>query len=75
MFDASSTMKITVQPGDTFVKVNGSGSVWKIERVLEYPDLLPHIRLIEHGGNGRTATIALPTLMDQRMWRRAKTTK
>ena len=70
MFNETKIVKITVQPGDTFIKVDGIGSIWEIERVLEYSDLPPHIRLVETGGNGRTATVALSSLMDVRMWKK-----
>ncbi|MBR7158670.1 MAG: hypothetical protein IKD08_03190 [Alphaproteobacteria bacterium] len=68
MFDNSKIEKITVQPGDAFIKVGGIDSVWKVDRILEYTDLPPHIRLIENGGNNRTATVALSALMDTKSW-------
>ncbi len=71
MFDNSKIEKITVQPGDAFIKIGGIDSIWKVERILEYPDLPPHIRLVEHGGNSRTATVALSALMDTKCWQTA----
>ena len=68
MFENSKIEKITVQPGDAFIKVGGVDSIWKVDRILEYPDLPPHIRLIENGGNNRTATVAFSALMDTKCW-------
>lgn len=61
-------IKSPVQPNDIFQKASGLTSKWLVDRVIEFPDLPLHVRLVEQGGNERTVTVALSTLMDQRQW-------
>lgn len=65
-------IKCPVQPNDIFQKASGLPSKWIVERVIEFPDLPLHIRLNEQGGNERTVTVALSTLLDARQWRSIK---
>lgn len=53
----------TVQPGDVFRKIGTYGADWVLERVIEYPDIPPHARLIDQG-SGRTMTVAISMLLD-----------
>lgn len=64
--------KFPVQPNDIFQKASGLTSKWVVDRVIEFPDLPLHVRLIEQGGNERTVTVALSTLLDPRQWRVVK---
>lgn len=66
--------KYPVQPNDVFQKASGLSSKWLVERVIEFPDLPPHVRLNEQGGNERTVTVALSALLDPRQWKSVKTT-
>ena len=61
--------KSPIQPNDVFQKASGLASKWVVDRVIEFPDLPLHVRLIEQGGNERTVTVALSTLLDPRQWR------
>lgn len=65
--------KYPVQPNDVFQKASGLSSKWLVERVIEFPDLPPHVRLNEQGGNERTVTVALSALLDPRQWKSVKT--
>lgn len=64
--------KYPVQPNDVFQKASGLSSKWLVERVIEFPDLPPHARLNEQGGNERTVTVALSALLDPRQWKSVK---
>ncbi len=64
--------KYPVQPNDVFQKASGLSSKWLVERVIEFPDLPPHVRLNEQGGNERTVTVALSALLDPRQWKSVK---
>ncbi len=59
---------ISVNPGDVFVKNDRVISRFVVERLLTYTDIPPHVRLIERGGNERTVTVALQTLLDEKYW-------
>ncbi len=63
-------MENKVNSGDMFVKSDRVQSVWIVDRVLSVYTPT-HVRLIEHGGNERTATVALDTLLDERYWQKA----
>ncbi|MGN0903650.1 MAG: hypothetical protein ACI4PW_00670 [Alphaproteobacteria bacterium] len=65
-------IKCPVQPNDVFQKASGLPSKWIVERIIEFPDLPLHVRLNEQGGNERTVTVALSTLLDTRQWRALK---
>ncbi|MBK5953009.1 hypothetical protein CCR92_03215 [Rhodospirillum rubrum] len=64
--------KIVVQPGDRFIKHGNPPSTWLVDQTLEYPDIPPHVRLIEQGGNHRTVTVALSALLDNRSYVQAQ---
>ncbi len=56
-----------VNIGDIFVKLDRVPSQWTVDKVLmSYHPV--HVRLIEQGGNGRTSTVALQTLLDKKYW-------
>ncbi|GHU01527.1 hypothetical protein FACS1894186_4410 [Alphaproteobacteria bacterium] len=57
-----------VKIGDIFLKVGKVGSHWVVDRIMEYPDIPAHVRLVEQGGNERTVTVALSTLDNAKFW-------
>ncbi len=59
---------ISVNPGDIFVKNDRVISRFVVDRLLTYTDIPAHVRLIEQGGNERTVTVALQTLLDEKYW-------
>lgn len=65
-------IKSPVQTNDVFQKASGLSSKWLVDRVIEFPDLPLHVRLVEQGGNERTVTVALSALLDPRQWRAIK---
>ncbi len=59
-----------VNSGDVYIKNDKVPSVWVVDRILSaYTPL--HVRLIEKGGNERTATVALGTLLDEKYWKKS----
>ena len=57
-----------VQPKNVFQKAYGLPSKWIVERIIEFPDIPVHVRLIEQGGNERIITVAMSTLLDPQQW-------
>lgn len=53
----------SVQPGDMFRKIGTYGADWVVERLIEYPDIPRHARLVDQG-SGRTMTVAVSILLD-----------
>ena len=68
MFDRA---KLDIKVGDFYTKTNGIDSLWKVERILDFGDIPLHVRLVEQGGNNRTATISYNTLVDTKFWKPA----
>lgn len=54
---------IEVKQGDVFRKAGTYGGEWVVERVFEYPDIPPHVRLVECNG-ARAMTVAVSMLSD-----------
>lgn len=52
-----------VKKGDVFRKTGTYGGDWVVERVFEYPDIPPHVRMVERKG-GRAMTVAAAMLFD-----------
>ena len=65
-------IKIAIEKGDEFTKINNMDSVWVVDRVLEFDDAPLHVRLIEQGGNSRTATVSYSALTNPKLWKPAK---
>lgn len=61
-------MENEVKAGDSFMKTGKNASVWVVEKVLNMYEPT-HVRLVEQGGNERTMTVSLSTLMDEQYWK------
>ena len=57
-----------VHPGDLFEKVGYDGVVWEVERLLEFHDLPPHLRLSTRT-EPRKLTFAVSAVLDHRLFR------
>jgi hypothetical protein len=53
----------SIQIGDVFRKIGTYGADWVVERLIDYPDIPRHARLIDQG-SGRTMTVAVSMLLD-----------
>ena len=52
-----------------FRKAGTYGGVWVVERVFEYPDIPPHVRLVERH-KSRAMTVAADLLFDSEFFTR-----
>ncbi|MBP5534311.1 MAG: hypothetical protein J6Y03_02250 [Alphaproteobacteria bacterium] len=59
---------LNLEPGSVFVKNDCVPSTFIVEKILDFSPAPMHVRLKEHGGNGRTITVALETLLDEHFW-------
>lgn len=64
------TQKQNVQSGDLFMKAGTPPSKWIVDRMLDFPNMPPHVRLIQYDNRRRTITVALSTLLDSAHFRR-----
>lgn len=60
---------LDLQVGALFEKNDKVPSVFVVDKVLDFSPAPIHVRLKEKGGNERTVTVALETLMDETFWR------
>lgn len=64
---------LKLEQGSVFVKNDKVPSTFVVEKVLDFSPAPMHVRLKEQGGNGRTVTVALETLLDEHFWRHVPT--
>jgi len=62
--------KPAVNAGEQFERIDLKGSVWEVQYVFEVPHSPSHARIQEYGGNGRTCTVSVAALLDNRFYRR-----
>jgi len=60
--------KFSVQCGDRFVKVGSRTSTLVVKRVVEIPDLQPHVQLVSERRDGRPMTVSVSALLDRRLF-------
>ncbi len=60
-----------IQPGDRFIKLDNTSSVWVAESILARPHLPVHVRLIRADDPHRVITLSVSALLDKRLYRRA----
>ena len=59
-----------VQPGDRFLRKGNPPSSWKIERLMEFPDMPLHVRLFREDRPSQTIVIAASVLDDPKEFNR-----
>lgn len=52
-----------IRPGDWFLRKSAPPTRWSVERIIEFPDMPPHARLVREDGH-RTITVAVSVLRD-----------
>ncbi|MBE6449809.1 MAG: hypothetical protein E7013_03860 [Alphaproteobacteria bacterium] len=62
-------LNVDLKEGSIFVKNDKVPSTFILDRVIDYSPAPVHVRLKEQGGNERTVTVALETLLDENFWR------
>jgi len=60
---------LDLHAGALFEKNDKVSSVFVVDKVLDFSPAPIHVRLKEKGGNERTVTVALDTLMNEEFWR------
>ena len=60
---------LKLEQGSIFVKNDRVPSTFILDKILDFSPAPTHVRLKEQGGNGRTVTVALETLLDEHFWR------
>ena len=60
---------LKLERGSIFVKNDRVPSTFIVDKVLDFSPAPMHVRLKEQGGNGRTVTVAMETLLDEHYWR------
>ena len=62
------TSTLNLQEGTVFEKNDKVPSVFIVDKIMDFSPAPTHVRLKEKGGNERTVTVALETLMDEHFW-------
>lgn len=60
-----------IQPGDKFEKVGNFKSVWTVTRLLDIPDLPPHLHITPEDGH-RVLTFSVSALLDTKLFVRVQ---
>ncbi len=58
-----------IQPGDRYLRLGNPSTKWVVERLMEFDNQPPHVRLIQDGFS-RTITVALSVLDDEGQFQR-----
>jgi hypothetical protein len=61
--------KMSVQPGDRFEKVGTFRTVWVVKRLLDLPDLPPHIHIVPEVTQRPVLTFSISAVCDKRHFR------
>ena len=61
--------QIHIEPGDRFLRQGSVPTVWVVRRLLDLPDLPPHLHIVPENGH-RVLTFAVSALADERLFRR-----
>ena len=59
---------VNLKEGSIFVKNDKVPSTFVLDRLIDYSPAPMHVRLKEKGGNERTITVAVETLLDENFW-------
>ncbi len=60
----------SIQPGDRFVKTEDPSVVWVVERLLNLPDLPPHLHISPEGQSKRILTFSVSALLDGKLFQK-----
>ena len=61
--------KISAQPDARFLRAGNPPTVWVVERIMEMPDMPPHVRLFREDRPTQTLFIGISVLDDIRQFR------
>ncbi|MCB2099859.1 MAG: hypothetical protein KDE22_03245 [Rhodobacterales bacterium] len=63
--------KHSIQPGDNFVRLGQTNTLWEVIDVLSLREMPPHVRLRAVGGH-RVLTFAISAVLDRRLFQRTE---
>ena len=58
-------LPLNLEKGSVFIKNDKVPSTFVVDKLIDFSPAPMHVRLKEQGGNGRTVTVALETLMNE----------
>ncbi len=61
--------QMSIEPGDRFLRQDAVPTVWVVRRLLDLPDLPPHLHIVPENGH-RVLTFAVSALLDERLFKR-----
>ena len=61
--------KTSIQPGDRFLRAGNPPTAWIVERIMEMPDMPPHVRLFREDRPTQTLFIGISVLDDTKQFR------
>lgn len=62
--------KTSTQPGDRFLRAGNPPTAWIVERIVNMPDMPPHVRLFREDRPTQTLFIGMSVLSDNSQFRR-----
>ena len=62
--------KTSTQPGDRFLRAGNPPTVWVVERIMEMPDMPPHVRLFREDRPIQPLFLGISVLEDTKQFRR-----
>ncbi len=57
-----------VRPGDRFVKVGKFATEWIVQELLDFPNLPPHLHIVEAGSTRRALTFSVSAVLDRNLF-------
>jgi hypothetical protein len=67
---AQKQKNLSVKPGDRFMRVGETNTIWIVERLLDLHGVPQHLRLVNIGGHRRALTFAVSAVLDRALFRR-----
>ena len=61
---------LDIKIDDRYVKVDVPKIIWAVSRILNLPDAVPHVALVQEGKPSRQITLSVPALMDTTIYKK-----
>ena len=63
-------MKLAVQTGDRYAKVDAPNIIWIVSKSLNIDDSVPHVILVQEGATNRKITLSISALEDASIYKK-----
>ena len=63
-------MKLAVQTGDRYAKVDAPNIIWIVSKSLNIDDSVPHVHLVQEGATNRKITLSISALEDTSIYKK-----